>query len=1199
MKYLRYLTLAAMAIVLASCAKEMVFEPVTEDPNLIPLNISGSIDQVATRATAAGFVNGDAVGLFAVNYTENNTIAGTLAAEGNQADNVKYVFDEANYKWAPMRPVYYKDINTHADLYLYYPYESTISDVNAVNFEVKKDQSAAATATELSGYEASDWMWGKATDITPSQSSVQIPLSHKLSAIKVTLNEGTGWDTDEFAAVSKGVIVTNTTRKATLDYATGEVTPVGSPQLDGIVMCPQNDGTFRAVVIPQTVDAGTSLFSITVNGISYSFTQNNPVSYQQGKMLNVTININKKTPTGEYTLELAESQIIPWTEDLNTHGGEARQYYVVNVTTPGTLGDVIVADGKNPAKIRNLKVTGTVNADDFYFMRDNMDILEAVNMKECEPIVHYYYTQYGDQYLDYRTLLYGEPTKTGTKYVWDVDVHMIPDNAFSDKKSLTKFVFPEGITTIGYGAFIRTNLSGALILPEGLSGIDGYAFSLSLISSVSFPSTLTIIGENAFDRCLSLSGELLFPNNLKYISHYAFYSCRGLSGGHLHLPNDLEVLGSGAFYNLGSMVGDLVIPPKITKLGGATFESTSFTGSLDLSNVQEIGGSDFDGSGFSGELILPEGILEIPSRCFFFCGFSAISFPSTIKRIEENAYFGNYSVIEPLVLPEGVIFIGDFAFGDCRSIPSLEFPSTLQSIGSCAFSDAFNVSSIVCNAIEPPSVGASAFGGIAKDNFTVEVPDESVVRYQAEKGWDDFKRIAAHYDFSLSRKQMRALNDSRSQTYVLRAPAGFNWSVQSKPEWVTVSPSSGTGKTDITVTIAEMASSEVGTFEVNEGSFNNPSYVNYEGRSGDIVFKLNDNGYSCSMRVEQYDYEYQDGFAQQLYASTIGAGINIVLTGDGYDARDIASGEFAEDALAGYGHLFDVEPYKTYKPYFNVYSVIALSDESGIGTVNTIVDTKFGSTLTQNRILLQSQNEVFAWAKKANPGMDLTKSLVILLQNTSTYEGITYMYGDGSALACCPVSTQAYPYDFRGIIQHEAGGHAFGKLGDEYIYHNAFIQNCICLDGCEHPQGDDDLSTHYGKMKALGWYKNLSMTSDAKRVPWAHLIYNPQYSNYVDMFEGGYMHSRGMYRSEATSCMNNNIPYFSAISRQAIVERIMGCAGETFSLEDFYANDSREFGPHTRSGGKYSIDLNFGVDPHLNHATGHGPILVGDHPNVK
>ena len=135
-------------------------------------------------------------------------------------------------------------------------------------------------------------------------------------------------------------------------------------------------------------------------------------------------------------------------------------------------------------------------------------------------------------------------------------------------------------------------------------------------------------------------------------------------------------------------------------------------------------------------------------------------------------------------------------------------------------------------------------------------------------------------------------------------------------------------------------------------------------------------------------------------------------------------------------------------------------------------------------------------------------------------------------------------------------------------------------------------------MKSLGWFKNLSMTSDATLVPWAHLIYNPQYSDYVDMYEGGYMHTRGMYRSEATSCMNKNIPYFSAISRQAIVERIKYCAGEEFSLEDFYANDSDDFGP-TRAGGNRVIDRTLGVDSNFHMGSGHGPILVGDHPNVK
>ena len=51
------------------------------------------------------------------------------------------------------------------------------------------------------------------------------------------------------------------------------------------------------------------------------------------------------------------------------------------------------------------------------------------------------------------------------------------------------------------------------------------------------------------------------------------------------------------------------------------------------------------------------------------------------------------------------------------------------------------------------------------------------------------------------------------------------------------------------------------------------------------------------------------------------------------------------------------------------------------------------------------------------------------------------------------------------------------------------------------------------------------------------------------------MHNRGVYRSEHNSCMNNDIPYYSTISRESIVKRIMAYAGEEYSFEDFVAND--------------------------------------------
>ena len=96
------------------------------------------------------------------------------------------------------------------------------------------------------------------------------------------------------------------------------------------------------------------------------------------------------------------------------------------------------------------------------------------------------------------------------------------------------------------------------------------------------------------------------------------------------------------------------------------------------------------------------------------------------------------------------------------------------------------------------------------------------------------------------------------------------------------------------------------------------------------------------------------------------------------------------------------------------------------------------------------------------------------------------------------------------------------------------------------------------------------------------------------------MHSRGMYRSESTSCMNNNIPHFSAISRQAIVERIKEYAGEEFTLEGFYALDKDDFGPMSKAASRSGVPgWSFGVDPKFNRATGHGPIYMGKHPNVR
>lgn len=1172
------------AALFAGCTTEPELIDVVAPQGAPQIKISGTINQTyTTRVDDGGFCDGDQIGLFGVNYSENNTVAGELLDSGNQVDNARYTFDEASWNWVSSGSIYYKDAETNIDLYGYYPYGSPAT-VREYAFEVAQDQSGNNT---INGYAQSDFLWGKAENVAPSEEKVKIKFNHRMACANVVLTQGEGFESGEFDALKKSVLVINTTRKAVIDLQSGEVVATGEAESEGIVMKSNEEG-FRAIVVPQTVEAGKALFSITVNGITYRYKMSDTaVDYQAGKQTKFTIKINKKSHSGEYEFSLVDCQIVDWVADLDSHGGEARQYFVVKQERAGVLGEKIRAAKKNPNKIKNLKISGKINSTDFLFMRDSMEILQAVNLKETEIVDEYrvycqlyengswgnYYYEYFDyaleRYSDYKEAIlarhpnainvgFSYPNSTPTL---SSKAHEIPDVVFDGKISLVHFCFPERVTKIGYNAFANTLLSGALIIPNDVTEIGNSAFYNTNITSLQLPHGLKSLGVSAFSSCSSLSGTLSLPESLESIGGHCFWQCSMLTGN-LVLPSKLTEIEEFCFFDCSGLTGDLVIPEGVTTIEmGAFLDCYGLKGSLTLpKGLKSLMERAFTDCSFQGELVIPSQIKSIPWRCFSGCDFSSVVFAenSELIKIEERAFDGNWRLSEPVVLPEGLLTIEQEAFAGCRHIPAVVLPKSLTVIGQRAFSDCYNLSAITSNATTPPVCGSGAWDGVAKDNFTVEVPEQSVVKYQTQTGWSDFRRIAAHHDFSLSRPLLRVLNAEHSKTYVMRAPSGEAWSVESAPEWVTVSPSSGVGKMDVTVTVNEMAAADVGTFKgVTGGSVVHPEYTTYNGRAGEIVFLLNDKDYRTKMTVEQYDYQYGDGEVLVNQKATEGNGVNIVFMGDCFDARDIADGSYLKGVSEAIGHYFAIEPYKTYKPYFNIYTIFGLSPDSGVGTVNTVKEAKFGSQYSLEGIT-PDYATVYEYAMKSETvnETNLGQTLVVLVENTTDYGGICYMWGDGSAIACCPMSADAYPFDFRGIVQHEAGGHGFAKLADEYIYHNAFIQTCKC-DCCEHlgryfpPEG-------FRGGKAMGWYRNLSENGDMKSVEWAHLIYHPDYSNIVDMYEGGYFHTRGIYRSEATSCMNNNIPYYSAISRQEMVERIMRYAGKEFSLEDFYARDVRD-----------------------------------------
>ena len=1148
------------------------------------INIDGSVNQeYVSRVDDGGFCTGDQIGLYGVNYTDNNTLAGELLDEGNQVDNACYTFDKENWVWKSTGSIYYKDAETNIDLYGYYPYASP-SSVRAYEFEVQRDQSGE---NNIDGYSLSDFLWGKAENIAPTDNKVKLRFNHRLASANVVLVEGDGFVEGEFESLKKQVLALNTQRKAIIDLQTGAVEATGETETEGIVMKSNAEG-FRAVVVPQTMTAGTALFAITLDGINYRFKNSSTdVTYKSGMQTNFTIKLKKKSHSGEYELSLVSCEIVDWIADLENYGDEARQYYVVHCDEPATLEAKIRAANKNPHKIKNLKVSGKICGADFAFMK-SMEILQAINLKESEigPSWSFFIRFEGDSdhHYEYFPGIMPEnqadcqaavreryPDKkvsgwsTRAQYGYADE---IPNKAFDGKTSLVYFCFPEKVTKIGANAFQNTLLSGALIIPNDVVEIGDFAFESTNITSLQLPHGLKSIGNGAFHYCRSLSGTLSLPDSLESIGAFCFYGCAMLSGN-LVLPSKLTKISERTFLQCSGFTGDLIIPEGVTEIGRSSFDHcTGMSGRLILpKSLKILEDEAFYQCRFQGELTIPSQVQTIGSACFSGSQFTSVVFAENSELIQiegstapaYGAFYNCTRISEPIVLPEGVMTVGNYAFYGCSNLPAIVLPKSVAVIGNNAFDGCYNLSAITCNATTPPVCGSGAWDGVAKDNFTVEVPEQSVVKYQTQAGWSDFKRIAAHHDFSISRSLLRTLNAAHSATFVMRAPSGMAWSVESAPEWLTITPSSGVGKMDVTITVNEMAAAEVGTFKVAKPKTSSTAaiqYTTHNGRAGEVVFLLEGKDYRATMKVEQYDYQYGDGDVLVNQTASEGAGVNIVFMGDCFDAKDIADGSYLKGVEEAIGHYFDIEPYKTYRDYFNVYTVFGMSADSGMGTVNTIKDAKFGSQYSLDGIS-PDHATCYEYAMKAETVNEnnLGQTLVVLVENTTDYGGICYMWGDGSAIACCPMSADAYPFDFRGIVQHEAGGHGFGKLGDEYIYHNAFIQSCTCVC-CEHLQ-------EFNAAKARGWYRNLSTNGNMKTVEWSHLIYHPDYSNIVDMYEGGFFHTRGIYRSEATSCMNNNIPYYSAISRQAMVERIMAYAGKKFDINDFYAKDVRDASNNT------------------------------------
>jgi hypothetical protein len=1091
--------MTAAVLCLAACSDETA-DLLTKSDMPIEISSTYPVNGTSTRATDNGFVADDAVGIFVVDYDQDGQ-PGMLSLKGNRGNNVKFTYDGS--RWTANYQLYWANSQTPADFYGYYPYDDTMQDVNNYAFNVRRRQDSEATSTAASGYEASDLLWAKSTKVAPTTETVNLQYKHLMAGITISLKMGSGFTATEWAALDKTVQIENIILDGSIDLATGKAT-VGNTTTESIIPLFYN-GVWRAVVMPQTVTAGNCLASVTVDGQTYQLTKTAATTYLSGKMHNMTITVNKSTVTGNYTFTLTSDDIVAWVDDPNLHDGLVRQYTIVKLSKAGTLKDEIDKLTNDYSSIHSLKIAGPMNSTDRGFIQSSLTSLRDVNMLE-------------------------------------VDMEDGVLGGFNHHSLLQHFIFPaKGIKYIEGGAFGNTNLRGDIIIPEGVEVIGGSAFADIGITAghVSFPSTLKRIEEAAF-AFNNFIGELRLPDGIEYIDHDYYYVFQGSDfEGSLYLPPTLTSLP-----NLGfpKMTGTIVIPPKITSVGG--FNGIGCTQVEFHDGVTIIEGGAFGGSQLSGELVLPPNLKEIGGVAFAGTKITRVIFPDNLQLMRNGGY-ANEGIFTDckyltgtLTLPKNVARIPAGCFLRCSAITGLVIPEGVDIIEELAFSECYSLNSIICEDTEPPVIFETTFEGVPKDNFTVEVPKGAVERYRQDPYWGQFKRIAEYSSFVCRPAQANALNTTHTEQLILNADGA--WKVEHQPSWVTLSKTNGTGKTEITLNFKQMS----------HGSGN---------RRDSILFVMPEAGHRTYCVVSQYDYAQEEDSYLTLQKHSKGEGIDLIFLGDGYDGEDIANGNYLNLIKQQTEYFFGLEPYKSHRDYFNVYVGFPLSQEKGVNTMNTYVNNRFGTLygydgqLCTSNQLLTEIDEVENYAMEHTPAQqnNLWRSLIILVPNSDAYSGVTYF--SNVPIAICPPSNRPYPQDTRGVIQHEAGGHAFGRLADEAIIYQSWAPN--------------NVKSAIEEKQHQGWYANISTTSGLHSVPWADFIFDERYGNEVDVFEGGFSYMRGIFRPETNSCMNYGIPYFNAPSRLSIMRRIFDYSRVGFSMDYFYAHDSKEWGEaETRAG---------------------------------
>ena len=196
------------------------------------------------------------------------------------------------------------------------------------------------------------------------------------------------------------------------------------------------------------------------------------------------------------------------------------------------------------------------------------------------------------------------------------------DGCFSVCSGLTSITIPSSVTLLGDGCFR----------------------SCVALTSITIPSSVTSLGGNCFYACNKLT-SITIPSSVTSLGSGCFYGCSGLTS--ITIPSSVTSLGSGCFYGCNKLIS-ITIPSSVTSLENYCFEGCSGLTSITIpSSVTSLGNYCFEGCSNLTSITIPSSVTSLDFDCFKDCsGLETIYFKGKVPKYTSLSYISITTIIK-------------------------------------------------------------------------------------------------------------------------------------------------------------------------------------------------------------------------------------------------------------------------------------------------------------------------------------------------------------------------------------------------------------------------------------------------------------------------------------------------------------------------------------------------------------------------